>query len=155
MKSLLLLSAVFVLGTTAANADTFTFSGKNTPGSQISAPGPMGKPVFAGNSRFENELVRSNGTKMKSTGDCIAWSAAPASGFTVQGICSGTDADGTKTSVIFSCIATGTNGGDSNCWGGLTTTAGKTKGQTGTASWHTHENADGKGSTTVGAGTMN
>lgn len=154
MKALMIGSAILFAMTGIANAETFSFTGKNTNGDQIAGPGASGKPVVAGASTFANDEVWASGTKMKSSGKCMAWSAAPASGFTVEGICSGTDGNG-GFFVQFSCVARGAKNAESDCWGGLTGTSGKYQGKMGTASWHGHQDADGKGSTSVGAGNWN
>lgn len=155
MRSLLLISVAFVLGTTAANAETFTFTAKNTQVTQIVGPGPGGKPVVAGSSKSENDVVWASGAKEHATGDCFGWSAPPASGFTSQGACTGTDAAGAKTFVVFSCLAANDKGTENDCWGRVSFLSGKNQGKTATASWHGKQNADGKGGTAVGAGNMN
>lgn len=153
MKSLLLVTAALALGTTAASAETFTFTGKNTPVSQVAGPGPMGKPIVAGNSKNEIDIVWASGTKEHSSGECFGWSAPPASGFTSQGACSGDSPSG-KAFSVFSCLAND-KGTESDCWGRVTFTSGKNAGKTATISWHGKQNADGKGGTSVGAGNMN
>lgn len=151
-----MVSVVALLASTVvANAETFTFTGKNTPGQQIAGPGPMGKPVIAGTSKGETEITWASGKKTKSTNDCMAWSAPPGSGFTVQGICSSTDSDGSKSSLIFSCLSLNEKNTASDCWGRLTGLSGSLQGKTSTASWRGTQNADGKGSTVVGAGVQN
>ena len=155
MKTMLLLTAALALSATAANAETFTFTAKNTQVTQIAGPGPGGKPYIAGSSKSENDVVWASGAKMHGTGDCFGWSAPATSGFTSQGACSGTDANGDKSFLVFSCLAANDKGTESDCWGRLTWTSGKNQGKTATASWHGKQNADGKGGTAVGAGNMN
>jgi hypothetical protein len=154
MKTLLLVSVAFVLSTAAANAETFTFTSKAVTVAQVGGPGPGGKPVGASHATNEAEVVWASGTKMKSKGDCMSWSAPPGSGFTGQGMCNGTDADGAKTFMVFSCAGNDKNT-ENDCWGRLTYTSGKNQGKVATASWHGKQNADGKGGTAAGAGTMN
>ncbi len=154
MKSLLLLSAAFALSATAANAETFTITGKSQPVTQVAAPGPMGKPVSGGSVKIETDVTWASGVKEHSTGDCIGWSAPPASGFTSQGICSSASAEG-KSSLVFSCITANDKNTENDCWGRLSYSEGKNKDKTATVSWHGKQNADGKGGTAVGAGNMN
>lgn len=71
-----------------------------------------------------------------------------------QGMCNGTDADGGKAFLVFSC-AGNDKGTENDCWGRLTYVSGKNQGKVATASWHDKQNADGKGGTAVGAGNMN
>lgn len=144
-----------MLGTTVANAETFTLSGKNTAGLQVGAPGPGGKPVVGGAAKIETDIVWASGAKMHSTGDCIAWSAPPASGATTNGVCNNTDADGGKSALWFACISTNEKNTESNCWGALAYSSGKYQGKVATLSWHGKQNADAKGGTAVGAGNMN
>lgn len=151
MKAIIISTAILFAMTGVANAETFSFTGKNANGDQIGGPGAGGKPVIAGASTFSNDEVWASGKKMKSSGKCMAWSASPTSGFAVEGICTGSDDNG-GFFVQFSCIARGAKNAESDCWGGLTGTSGKYQGKMGTASWHGHQDADGKGSTSVGAG---
>lgn len=155
MRALLIAAAALLASTAVASAETFTFTGKSTPGQQIAGPGPGGKPMVAGTSKGETELTWASGKKTKSTNDCIAWSAAPGSGFSIQGICAATDADGAKSSLVFSCISLNDKNTASDCWGRLTGLSGSLQGKTSTASWRGTQNADGKGSTIVGAGVQN
>ena len=154
MKALLLLSVAFMLGTTVAQAETFTIAGKSQSVTQVGAPGPMGKPVVAGSVKIETDITWASGSKEHSTGDCVGWSAPPASGFTSQGICNSASADG-KSSLVFSCLSTNDKNTENDCWGRLTYLDGKNKDKTATVSWHGKQNADGKGGTAVGAGNMN
>ena len=155
MRSLLLVSVALVLGTTAASAETFTITGKSQPVTQVAGPGPMGKPIVGASVKIETDVTWASGTKEHSTGDCIGWSAPPASGFTTQGICSSASADGGKSSLVFSCISTNDKNTESDCWGRVTYLEGKNKDKVATVSWHGKQNADGKGGTAVGAGNMN
>lgn len=154
MKTLLLVSVAFVLSAAAASAETFTFTSKSTTVAQVGGPGPAGKPVGASHATNEAEVVWASGTKMKSKGACMSWSAPPGSGFTAQGMCNGTDADGAKTFMVFSCTANDKNT-ENDCWGRLTYVSGKNQGKVATASWHGKQSPDGKGGTAVGAGNMN
>jgi hypothetical protein len=150
MRTILFVSAALVLSATAAHAETFTFTSKATTVAQVGGPGPLG----ASHATNEAEVVWASGTKMKSKGDCMSWSAPPTSGFTGQGMCNGTDADGAKTFLVFSC-AGNDKGTENDCWGRLTYVSGKNAGKVATASWHGKQSADGKTGTASGAGNMN
>jgi hypothetical protein len=150
------LALILLLGTAGvASAENFTITGKGTNVSQIGGPGPMGKPIVAGVSKNETEVTWASGKKTTSKGDCMAWSAPPTSGFTAQGICSSADNEGSKTFLVFSCLSLNDKNTASDCWGRLTGLSGAWQGKTATASWRGTQNADGKGGTAVGAGTMN
>lgn len=155
MRTPLLVSVAFLISATAASAETFTFSGKGTNVMQVGAPGPMGKPIVGGTSKNQTDVVWASGAKTKSTGDCMVWSAPPASGATVNGVCNSTDSDGAKSALFFTCISTNDKNTESDCWGRVSYTSGKNQGKTATVSWHGKQNADGKGGTAVGAGNMN
>jgi hypothetical protein len=155
MRALLLLSVAFVLGTTVAQAETFTFTGKNTQGMLVAAPGPGGKPMVGATSKLETSIVWASGAKVQSTGDCIGWTAPPTSGATNQLVCNSTDADGSKSAAFLTCISTNEKNTESDCWGRIVYTSGKLQGKVSTFSLHGKQNADGKGGTSVGAGNMN
>jgi len=155
MKALLLVWAAFVLSAVSANAETFTFTGKSSPVMMVVAPGPGGKPVAGTTSKYENDVVWASGAKMRTTGDCVGWTAPPTSGATSQAVCNGTDADGGKSQVFLTCISTNEKNTEADCWGRLVFTSGKKQGKVSTFSLHGKQNADGKGSTSVGAGNMN
>ena len=155
MRALLLAAAALALGATAAHAETYTLTGKSTPGLQVGAPGPMGKPVVGVTVKIDTDIVWASGAKMHSTGDCIGWSAPPTSGASTNGVCNSTDADGAKSALFFTCISTNEQNTESDCWGRIAYTSGKNQGKSSTVSWHGKQNADGKGGTAVGAGNMN
>jgi hypothetical protein len=155
MKSLAL-TVVLLLGSTAvANAESFTFTGKSANGMQIGGPGPMGKPIVSGTSKGSVDITYASGLKMSSANDCIAWSAPPTSGFTVQGMCSSVDKDGSKSFLLFSCLSLNEKNTASDCWGRITGLSGRLQGKTSTVSWRGTQNADGKGATIAGAGEQN
>jgi hypothetical protein len=153
MKTLSL-AFVLLLGSTAiAHAENFTFTSKGTSIAQVGGPGPAGKPVAAGHSKTETEITWASGSKTTSKGECMGWSAPPTSGFSNQGMCTATDSDGSKSFLQFTCVAVTEKTAD--CWGRLTGLSGKWQGKLGTASWRSTQNPDGKGGSSVGAGTLN
>lgn len=156
MRSLLILSIALPLVTTAAQAETFTFTGTVNPaaGTRIAAPGPMGKPIVGGSVKVEIDMVWASAGKSHATYDCIVFSAPPASGQTIQGVCAATETDGGKHSVLFNCLAD-EKSPQSDCWGRIAYSSGKKEGKVGTMSWHDRLNADGKSITSVGAGNLN
>lgn len=155
MRTLLLVLAAFVLSAVPASAETFTFTGKSTNVMMVVAPGPGGKPVVGATNKIETDVVWASGAKMHSTGDCVGWTAPPTSGATNQSVCNSTDADGGKSQVFLTCISTNDKNTEADCWGRLVYTSGKHNGKVSTFSLHGKQNADGKGSTSVGAGNMN
>jgi len=154
MRTLLTLSVAVLLGTTAVQAETFTFTGQVTPGKRIAAPGPMGKPIVGGNVSVEMDIVWASAGKSRATYDCIVFSAPPASGQTIQGVCAAAESDGGKFSLLFTCLAD-QKGPESDCWGRTAYSAGNRQGKVGTMSWHDRLNTDGKTITSVGAGNLN
>lgn len=155
MKRLILIAAMLALSTTIAHAETYTFTGKSTQGMVVVAPGPGGKPIAGVTAKIETEIVWASGAKMRSTGDCVGWTAPPTSGASTNGVCNSTDADGAKSALFFTCIATNETNTESDCWGRIAYTSGKNQGKSATLSWHGKQNADGKSGTAVGAGNMN
>jgi hypothetical protein len=131
MRALLILSIALPLVATAAQAETFTFTGQITPGMRIGAPGPMGKPIIGGSVKVEMDMVWASAGKTRASYDCIVFSAPPASGQTIQGVCAATETDGGKYSLLFNCLAE-EKGPQSDCWGRMAYSAGKNAGKTGT-----------------------
>jgi hypothetical protein len=155
MRSLLVLSLVVPLVTTVAQAETFTFAGTVNPaGKRIGAPGPMGKPIVGASVTAEFDMVWASTGRTRAVYDCIVFSAPPASGRTIQGVCAATETDGGEYSLLFSCLAD-EKGPESDCWGRIAYSAGEKKGRVGTMSWHDRLNADGKSIASVGAGNLN
>lgn len=154
MKSLLLATVAICLTAGIASAESFTFTGRGTTGMVIATPGPMGKPVVGLTLKIETDLVFEGGSKEHSSGDCVGWSAPPASGASNNGVCASTDSAGGKSNLFFTCIADEKNM-QSDCWGRIVFETGKRQGKTATLSWHNHQNADGKGNSSVGAGNVN
>jgi len=149
-----LLSVAFVVGATSAQAaETFTFTGKGAPIFRVAGAGSAGQPVFAQHGSNEIEITWASGKKTKNKGGCIGWSAPPATGFTVQALCSGTDDDGATTFAIVSCIADAKTK-ESDCWGRVTYTSGKNNGRVSAIASHGVQNPDGKGGTSTGTGVM-
>ncbi len=154
MKTLTIAVALLLASTAIAQAETFTFTGKGTNVAQVGGPGPMGKPVGASHAKNDTEVTWASGKKTTSAGECMSWSATPGTGFSVQGICSGADSGG-QTFLVFSCVSVNDKNTAADCWGRLTGLTGTWKGKVGTASWRNTQNADGKGTTAAGAGTLN
>jgi hypothetical protein len=155
MRTVLVVSAAVLMSATAAQAETFTFTGSSQSGLQVGAPGPGGKPVVGTTVRIETNLTWASGAKEKSTGDCVGWTAPPTSGASINGVCNSTGADGAKTALFFTCISTNEQNTESDCWGRIAFTSGKNQGKAATVSWHGKQNADGNGGSAVGAGNMN
>lgn len=155
MRTLFLLTTASLLFAGVASAETFTFTGSSQPGMQIAAPGPGGKPIVGVTVKIETNIVWASGTKEKSTGDCVGWTAPPGTAATNQGVCNSTGGNGDKSALFFTCIATNDKGTESDCWGRVVYTSGKSAGKSSTVSWHGKGSADGKGGTAVGAGNMN
>lgn len=155
MRTLLLVSAAFVLSATAAQAESFTIMGKSQLGMQIATPGPMGKPVVGSTAKIETDVTWASGTKVHSTGDCIGWSAPPGTAASNLGVCNSTDSNGDKSSLFFTCIVTNEQAVETDCWGRIAYSSGKMQGKSATVSWHGKQNADKKGGTAAGAGYMN
>ena len=155
MKLVLSLAAAALMCATAAQAETFTFTGSSQSGLQVAAPGPGGKPIVGVTAKIETNIVWASGTKEKSTGDCVGWSAPPGTAASNLGVCNSSDANGDKTALFFTCISTNEKNTESDCWGRVEYMSGKNKGKSSTVSWHGKQNADGKGGTAVGAGNMN
>jgi hypothetical protein len=154
MRTFLVLTAATLLGAAAAQAETFTFTGQVTPGKRIAAPGPMGKPIVGGSVSVEMEMIWASAGKSRATYDCIVFSAPPASGQTIQGVCAAAESDGGKFSLLFTCMAD-EKGPESDCWGRIAYSAGARQGKVGTMSWRDRLNADSKTITSVGAGNLN
>lgn len=154
MKSLLLAFVAICLSASIASAESFTFTGRGTVGMTIASPGPMGKPIVGVTLKIETDLVFEGGSKEHSTGDCVGWSAPPASGASNNGVCTSTDSAGGKSNLFFTCIADEKTM-QSDCWGRLVFESGKRAGKVGTLSWHNHQSTDGKGSSSAGAGVIN
>jgi hypothetical protein len=152
MKLTIISIAALLASTALANAETFTFTGKNVPGKQIAAPGPAGKPIVAAQSTGDTELTWASGKKQSAKNECMAWSAPPGSGFSVAGVCSSTSSDGSKLAIAFSCVSLNDKNTMSDCWGKITGMSGPQQGKTSTVSWRGTQNPDGNGGTVVGAG---
>jgi hypothetical protein len=154
MRSLLILAAALPL-TTAAQAETFTFTGQvDVSGTRIAAPGPMGKPVVGGRVTVVMDMSWASAGKTSANQECIVFSAPPSSGQTIQGVCAAAESDGGKFSLLFNCLAD-EKAPQSDCWGRIVYSAGKNQGKVGTMSWRDRLNPDGKGITSVGAGNLN
>jgi hypothetical protein len=150
-----MLSLVVPLVTTAAQAETFTFTGTVIPaGKRIAAPGPTGEPIVGARVTAEFDMDWASVGRTRAAYDCIVFSAPPASGQTIQGVCDASETDGGKYSLLFTCLADEKRP-ESDCWGRIAYSAGKRAGKVGTMSWHDRLNADGKTITSVGAGNLN
>ena len=155
MRSLLMLLIALPLATTSAQAETFTFIGKaDLPRTRIAAPGPMGKPIVGASLTAEINMVWASAGKVHATYDCIAFSAPPSSGQTIQGVCAATESDGGQFSLLFTCLAD-EKSPQSDCWGRIVYSSGKKEGKVGTMSWHDSLDAGDKSITSVGAGNLN
>jgi hypothetical protein len=154
-KVLLLATAFACVSSLASASDTFTFTGTNTTTSQIVIANPGGRPSVGATGTGTGELVYSSGAKVTTTAKCISASTEPANPFPVRGVCETTTSDGGKAGVAFTCTPIDPKTGASSCWAGLTGTAGKYNGKSGTASWHNTQSADKKSSTSVGTGQWN
>jgi hypothetical protein len=100
------------------------------------------------------DMVWASADKTRAAHDCIVFSAPPASGQTIQGVCAAAETDGGRYSLLFNCLAD-EKSSQSDCWGRIAYSSGKKQGRTGTISWHDSLNADGKTITSVGAGNLN
>jgi hypothetical protein len=155
MKSLIIsMVTVAALVSSASAADTFTFSTVSKNGQTVSAMGPGGQPVVGGVSTFENQWTDSAGKKSVVKGTCAVWTTEPGAALALTGVCNSTAPDG-NSNVMFSCSRMDPKTRASNCWGFLVGTSGKYQGRTGSASWQTKQDADGKGSSGAGAGVWN
>ena len=154
MRALLLLSAAIVLAA-SAQAENFTFTGTGTQVASVGGIGPQGRPTGGGYSKIATDITWASGKKTKSTGECIASTAPPTSGLTNQLVCNSKDEDGSTSFAWIGCMSTNDKGTEGECWGKLTYTAGANKGHSSVFSFRTKQNADGKGGTSAGTGSMN
>jgi hypothetical protein len=138
-----MIAALFASTISAYAADTFTFTGSSKITNEVGGPVAGGKPIGATFSEGSNATAYSSGKKANSTYKCAAWSAAPTSIFSGEGICVVSEGGGTF-SVAFSCQSMDAKDEVSDCWGRLTGMSGSYANKSGMASWRGTRSADGK-----------
>ena len=154
MRALLMLSAVVVFAA-SAQAENFTFTGTGTQVAAVGGVGPQGRPAGGGYSKIATEITWASGKKTKSTGECIGSTAPPTSGLTNQLVCNSKDEDGSTSFAWIGCTSTNDKGTEGECWGKVTYTSGANKGRSSVIAFRSKQNADGKGGTSAGTGSMN
>jgi hypothetical protein len=138
-----------------ANAGTFTFTSTSHTANSLTVSEGMTTPVSANFITGEGVTTYAGGQKVDSTSSCAGWTVAPGTTpFNSNGICTFTEKNGDKATIVFGCIDN-MKTQQSDCWGGLRGTAGSRKDKTGTISWHGHPSADGKAGMAAGTGQWN
>ena len=155
MRALIL--SILLAGGAAASvhAESFTFTSTSTVANMVVAENPGGPPVVAVFVTGPSQTTYASGKKGTNTFSCASWSATPGSIFKVYGACTFVDQNGDKASIISGCDYANKDQTEQDCWGGLTGLSGSVAGKTGTMSWHSVNNKDGKTGGASGTGQWN
>jgi hypothetical protein len=149
MKSMLVAALFAASLGGAAQAETFTFTSNATSVAGVTVPGPNNTTRAAGVSTFTGSLIM-GGKTLTNSGQCAAWPSLPGDIFQSHGQCTFSDATGAGF-LRYGCNP-GKTDAEANCVGGLWGTGGAYAGRSGSMAWHGKAAADGKSTTSVGAG---
>ena len=135
-----------VLGVGTANAQYFTFEGKNDPATVVGGVGPKGEGAIGTFGTGSSVATNADGSKMKSTSTCVSLTQ-PANNhiFDAHLVCDLESADATFM-VIAGCNVINAESRELSCVGGMAGKTGDLEGRRGTVSWHA------KGDVAKGAG---
>jgi hypothetical protein len=135
----------------SAAAETFTFNSTSTTVNSISVATGPSDAIGAGFIEGQSQVTYASGRRGTTQNKCASWSAPPASGFSVNGLCTFSEGDGEEATIQFSCQTDATG---QDCWGALRGVSGKRSGKSGTISWRQSANPDGAGAA-AGTGMWN
>ena len=139
----------------SAHAESFTATTTSTITSSNTFQAGMGTPVRSVALSVTGQTVWAGGGTTTNKGTCMLWTAPPGSIFQTNGVCNYTESNGDTASLLAGCDYTNKDMTESNCWAGLTASAGPHAGKTGTISWHAKPSADGKSGTSQNVGQWN
>jgi hypothetical protein len=137
-----------------AVAETFTFESTSTTVNTINVATGPSSAIGAGFSEGESKVSWGSGATTTTKNTCAAWSAAPSSGFTTQGVCNFSEGANEQASIQYSCQGDAAMGA-ANCWGALRGVAGQRAGKSGTIAWRQVANPDGNTGRAMGTGMWN
>ena len=139
--TLYLTFTMLVLGVGTANAQSFTFEGKNDAATVVGGVGPKGEGAIGTFGTGKSEATYADGSKMKSTSTCVSMTQpANAHIFDVHVVCDVEGADATFM-VIAGCTMINAEAKELSCVGGMAGKTGDLDGRRGTVSWHAKGNA--------------
>jgi hypothetical protein len=154
MKTLLLAALLVGGSALAAHAESFTFKANSTLGAGVQVMGEDGKPIGGGTLTGTGETVMASGKHTQMSYICEGHTALPGGIFESLGVCTVKD-DAGAFYELYGCNPTNKTRTETDCWAGMVGTDGAYKGQHGTNSWHSKDNADGKTSVAWGQGGWN